>query len=788
MRQSSSEERLTMYLNSRQPSPEGGVPLIEPSSIPLNIPIVQNRRPQTEFNRRGDKKGMVQVISPAPNDMSSHDSEQQLLLYNSAQISSKTDDCRYKSARNPRQQPGPGCLTGWRGGLSIAAGLTLLILIGNITILGVFSSPAYRRDYSSATAPIRTGECDEIKKLNFGIHLIINIASTLLLGASNYCMQTVSAPTRHDIDIVHASGKWLQIGVPSLRNLRFIGKKRVFVWLCLAITSIPLHLVYNSVLFMSTSYNKYRIYFANENFASWARYEENNFNITTEMALQLIGRERYQALPNNDCIEAYAKDLIQGRGNVILVIQPPKSCSVFQEYEPLEVCTAPSTTSLYASHNYKHGVKSDSQQNWYYWICSQKSYIQKDEEGKDIVCNKDAWERKMSNDIWEVAGVKVKYCLSEQTPSRCRLHIATNLVVVVIAFNLAKLLLITLILFGNWADWDPLVTIGDAIASFIKRPDPNTGGMCLLATEEIMEFWGSKCTRPQEYRLQSDRWASAVSTGRWIIAVCLIAATLSILICLLVWAISSLPRSSLGGDDFKSIWSLGVGKISPYTLISAWDVPSAGDAAVVCLVLLTNLPQALFSFLYLILNGILTSMVASREWTDYACHVPKALRVSFPRRGQRSTFFLGLPYRYSLPLIISSVLMHWLISQSFFMVQMVEVRTWESQKDQEDIKITDITTTAGYSPLAMFLAGFVLLVVSSTIARLGGLRFKQGMPLTGSCSVGIAAACHAYEKTSSRKPLAWGVVVPANRTLDGVGHCSFSNKQVDLPEPGSWYA
>lgn len=87
------------------------------------------------------------------------------------------------------------------------------------------------------------GECDDIKKLNFGIHLLINIGSTLLLGASNYCMQTVSAPIRHDIDMAHASGKWLQIGVPSLRNLRLIGRKRILVWLCLAATSIPLHLV-----------------------------------------------------------------------------------------------------------------------------------------------------------------------------------------------------------------------------------------------------------------------------------------------------------------------------------------------------------------------------------------------------------------------------------------------------------------------------------------------------------------------------------------------------------------
>ncbi|CAG9971465.1 unnamed protein product [Clonostachys byssicola] len=762
MSQSSSEERSMMYTNNRQQSPEEGAPLMEPSSIPLNVLITQHRRPPKEVNRRSEESGLIQSIPPILNDMSSYDCEQQLLEYNPAQTSStssKANGARHKSG----QQPGPGWQTGWRGGLSIAAGLTLLILISNITILGVFSSPAYRRDYSSTTAPIRTGECDDIKKLNIGIHLLINIASTILLGASNYCMQTISAPTRHDIDRVHASGKWLRIGVPSLRNLRFIGKKRVFIWLCLAATSLPLHLVYNSVFFVSTSYNSYRMYIADASFATGAPYNEDIFNVTQEMRTQLINGTRYQVLSNSDCIEAYAQDLIQDRGNVILVVEPPpQDYSVFQTYDSPHVCADPSTTSLYASHDCKY---SD------------------DVQFNDGFCTKAAWKGRMHDNNWEVAGVKVKYCLSEQTPSRCWLHIATNLVAVVVAFNLAKLILITYILFGNWVDWDPLVTIGDAIASFLNRPDPKTRGMCLLATEEILEFWGDKRPPPQEYQTRRYHWVWVVSTRILVVTICLIAAALTILIFYLIQAIGNLPYSSAG-----DIWSLGVGKISPYTLITTWDVPSAGDAAVVCLILLTNVPQALFSFLYLILNGIVTAMLTTREWTNYADYVPKALRVSFPKRGQRSTFFLALPYRYSLPLMISSMLMHLLISQSFFMVQMVEIRTWESQEDQEDIELTDITSTAGYSPLGMILTLFVLVIVSSTIVRLGRFTFKEGMPLSGSSSVGIAAACHVCEKTSSRRPVTWGVVVPANHAPDGVGHCSFSNKRVELPEQGSRYA
>lgn len=82
------------------------------------------------------------------------------------------------------------------------------------------------------------------------MHLIINILSTGILAASNYCMQTLVAPTREDIDASHARGKWLDIGTPSLGNLKVTPKHRVALWLVLWITATPFHLMY-------VSYNLY---------------------------------------------------------------------------------------------------------------------------------------------------------------------------------------------------------------------------------------------------------------------------------------------------------------------------------------------------------------------------------------------------------------------------------------------------------------------------------------------------------------------------------------------------
>jgi hypothetical protein len=88
------------------------------------------------------------------------------------------------------------------------------------------------------------GECDHVELLNTGLHVLINVLSTILLSGSNYCMQCLSAPTREEVDKAHAQKRWLDIGIPSIRNVRHLGKKRIILWITLAITSLPLHLLY----------------------------------------------------------------------------------------------------------------------------------------------------------------------------------------------------------------------------------------------------------------------------------------------------------------------------------------------------------------------------------------------------------------------------------------------------------------------------------------------------------------------------------------------------------------
>ena len=167
--------------------------------------------------------------------------------------------------------------TGWRFGVincAVAASIVFLInLIATIT---------WASDVDSGV--LFKGNCDRARKLNSVLHIIINVLSTILLSSSNYVMQCLSAPTRKEVDAAHSQTRWLDIGVLSVRNLYRISKKHVFLWSALALSSLPLHLLYvlcqqqhgkranmnsyNSVVYLSLVAYSYEVYGVRENFAN----------------------------------------------------------------------------------------------------------------------------------------------------------------------------------------------------------------------------------------------------------------------------------------------------------------------------------------------------------------------------------------------------------------------------------------------------------------------------------------------------------------------------------------
>lgn len=75
--------------------------------------------------------------------------------------------------------------SGWKLTVIIAFFSSLLVLAFN---LGFVLWAVQRHHVQNNRGVLHEGDCDRVKQLSVGLHLVINILSTILLGASNYCM------------------------------------------------------------------------------------------------------------------------------------------------------------------------------------------------------------------------------------------------------------------------------------------------------------------------------------------------------------------------------------------------------------------------------------------------------------------------------------------------------------------------------------------------------------------------------------------------------------------------
>ena len=128
----------------------------------------------------------------------------------------------------------------WRRGLIRATATSSTALIVNIVIYAVMYKH-YGVEFG--TGVLYTGSCKAVHAGDTLIHLALNVVSTLLLGASNYCLQGLISPTRREVDALHAQKKWVTIGVQHWRNLFYISWRRRLGCILLALTTIPVHLL-----------------------------------------------------------------------------------------------------------------------------------------------------------------------------------------------------------------------------------------------------------------------------------------------------------------------------------------------------------------------------------------------------------------------------------------------------------------------------------------------------------------------------------------------------------------
>ena len=358
---------------------------------------------------------------------------------------------------------------------------------------------------------------------------------------------------------------------------------------------------------------------------------------------------------------------------------------------------------------------------------------------------------------------------SNDSSTSCSLFLNGPLLGAVAILNLLFVLALGVALVGLFPG-NPLITIGDAIASFLQEPDETTEGACLVTKADIVSTsWG--CGQGRYWFSQSHRWVQTPSNMRW-----------------LVWFVTWLLPTGMAGamlgmaviDSPKDMF------VSLNKATSTYPLPP--NVLRLGYAMLMALPHVLLVGFYFSTNALMSVFYLSHEFSRFAVPgIQPYLRVSSgqPVGSQTCSLYLTLPRVLSGLLFILFVAMGLMLNQSFSLVVLDEV------------------ASIGLNPLPLVI---LLGLLALTAVMVGGLSLfradlppagddgrRAGNPLAlkgGSCSAVISARCHRSAQEGPDMvslPLSWGVVHDGG-VASKVGHAAFSSQPVEPLNVAKAYA
>ncbi|CZR64654.1 uncharacterized protein PAC_14552 [Phialocephala subalpina] len=586
----------------------------------------------------------------------------------------------------------------------------------------------------------------------------------------------------------------------NMKNLVYLPKRRVLLFVVLFLSTWPLHFVWNSIIFSTRQNNLYSIFAVTPDFVSSNNFDDNLNNVdnsgghSTFRGFDFFGykgtrrnmsmgdpgygskfytgrsvatefkssdflsfaKGLYQESTNGSmkqldsatCMKEYSATLLSNSRNLLVVVKTPVSFPANQ--------TARNGSILSA------------------WMCSSvnDSAAILMQEGDMSGPNNRFVSRgglDLTYDTSKNRTYEVDYCLSETVPEKCQVLFSVYLMGIVLVCNICKFvaILLTTKAFTN----PPLVVLGDAVASFLNDLDPTSEGICLTMgpNAELRNMW------------------SAVGRGTWLTLLVLVLAALG-------FGIAMMYKGSqnLGLQSFSS---LSFGSIDPSALVflygSTDDPTSDSGWLLLRMVMIANSPQIYFSLLYFLYNRSYTAMLGMVEWTNFALE-RKSFRVSNPVGIQRSTYWLQLPYLYSVPLLVGSGLVHWILSEAFFLVRIFFFDRAGQQTSPASLSTGinpsgNTLTVPGYSPKAILAAIIVSAIMFAVLVWNEFRAYKSAMPLVVNSSFVISAACHRPDDDADAAytRVMWGAVSHPDGDLPE--HCCITSHKLQPPIVGEHY-
>ncbi|EFX03723.1 hypothetical protein CMQ_651 [Grosmannia clavigera kw1407] len=343
----------------------------------------------------------------------------------------------------------------------------------------------------------------------------------------------------------------------------------------------------------------------------------------------------------------------------------------------------------------------------------------------------------------------------------------------------------------------PLVTLGDAVASFLRDPDPTTAQTCMLSMADVLQGrWQTQAAQSTSPSMTSPRWFRALSLSRWLVT--------SLVWCILVGlAAAALAVAIIGRNT-----DLGAFGHITRIVFSSSSSPSSFS-------LIAGLPHLGLALLYLLVHGHLSVYFLAHEFSLFAAvaspgrgRPSRPLRVSVRPRGfQTSSLYLTLPLPWASLLLLLSAALHFVLGSSVVVV----------------VSSSLSLSLLGFSSLSLVVFLALLLTLAILVLGLGARRSPPALTVTiasdsdehpvvnplfllgGSCSAVISARCHPLSDevaetmvTSDNRdssdssagplpiwlrPLAWGPVSAShhdhhNNVNSAFSHCTFTSRPV----------
>ncbi|KAF1845476.1 uncharacterized protein K460DRAFT_311919 [Cucurbitaria berberidis CBS 394.84] len=675
-------------------------------------------------------------------------------------------------------------VAGWRAGLLRAFVFSLVALIVNAAVYAWLFD---RYSTYRGTATVMTGECGMVQNANTGIHAALNVLSTLVLGASTYGMQGMTAPTRKEVDTAHTKGKWVEIGTSSVRNLFHVRRRNAWIWGILVLTSLPFHLFFNAVFFTTSQANQYAVAVIDQSYIEKTNFRPSPENVSPDLFEQWVyskeecdGKVCPFDVRNVSAVVELLQDVRSVSRNAEFVRMDPREC--IQNYssgflrghsDVVAVSSRPDADSPILWTRYPQRSitldKVHTNQDPFHWICYDLLAV--NNTSQDRCSLKMAIDGSDSGRKWSVFGNPISHCFARISPDVCQLQFNAWLMLAVVVFGVIKVLTLCYLVFWRPADRF-LRTLGDAIASFLEEEDPTTKNMCLVSSKQVRKHGFKTPYEPQIFTGSRPRWLNGANTTEFCTTIGISVFYILVLSIALSFAID-------GAKGFAFTNGLGVPDIQSLASFKGDDTGSSG---IVPTLLIANIPQLGFSLLYVVYTNIWSKLLVAQEF-DRLTQVKKGLRVSERPRGmQRNSQIFTLPVRYAVPLMGCSAMLHWLCSQSFFMVRIDGVNA------HREIDPNDQLVRLGYSAkgvVSLIAVSLVMMVVTVCVSVFRRLRTELGET---SMSVVISAACHTkrYETEPWLQEVQWGDVSEGVEEQN-VRHCAFTARLAEQPILGQAY-